>query len=201
MSVFACALVLMGLCVLAYPYARDALIEAGQRKLMTQWCRSLTEEAADVPEESDGADKACASSAGGLPDTKDVIGILTIEAIDLEQPILRGATEQNLSSSVCAIEPGDTPGEVGNFVIAGHNSRAYGRNFNRLGELRPEDEITVILSDRTLQYRVDSVTVVASDAVDILSGDGSTARITLLTCYYRENGVVDRLAVCGKLVP
>lgn len=201
MRVSACALMLMGFGVLGYPYARDALIEARQQKLMAQWCRSLMEESVDVQEASDVADKDSASSAGVLPEADDVIGILTIEAIDLQQPILRGATEKNLSSSVCTVEQGDMPGEIGNFVIAGHNSRAFGRNFNRLGELRPEDEIKVILSDRTLQYRVDSVTVVAADAVDILSGDGSTARITLLTCYYRENGIVDRLAVCGVLVP
>ena len=70
-----------------------------------------------------------------FPSTINGIGILTIEAIDLQLPIAEGVDEATLR-----IAPGRVPqtaqiGEVGNAVIAGHRNYTFGSMFNRLGEL------------------------------------------------------------------
>ena len=68
-------------------------------------------------------------------------GVLTIKKIDLKIPVLKEDTEENLNISVAHVAGTSGPGEVGNYVIAGHRMRAYGRHFNRLHEVTVGDEI------------------------------------------------------------
>ena len=59
-------------------------------------------------------------------------GIITIEKINLKSVILKSATKHNLDISVCAVLSSRTMGQTGNYVLAGHYSRIYGRHFNRI---------------------------------------------------------------------
>lgn len=70
------------------------------------------------------------------------IGALEIEQIDLKLPVVEGIDKAQLEVALGHIPETAPIGEVGNAVLAGHRSYAYGRFFNRLGEMKVGDELT-----------------------------------------------------------
>ena len=127
-------------------------------------------------------------------------GVLTIKKIDLKIPVLKEDTEENLNISVAHVAGTSGPGEAGNYVIAGHRMRAYGRHFNRLHEVAVDDEIQFTgLEGETYVYRVFEVLVVNPEDTWVLQPSGEDKLITLVTCDYSQKPSV-RLIVRGKLV-
>jgi LPXTG-site transpeptidase (sortase) family protein len=79
------------------------------------------------------------------------------------------------------------PGQVGNVVLAGHLDYVdYGAAvFYRLRDLRPGDEVTMVLSDGTeVKYAVQSVAEYDEETAPIADIVGRTPNeaITLITC-------------------
>ena len=70
-----------------------------------------------------------------------VIGLLKIDKIDLNYPILSESNDELLKISICRFT-GPMPNEVGNLCIAGHNY-IDNRFFSRLNELNIGDKIEV----------------------------------------------------------
>jgi LPXTG-site transpeptidase (sortase) family protein len=69
------------------------------------------------------------------------IGILTIDKINLELPVIDGVDNMQ-QKVVVGCTPQTVPiGAVGNAVIVGQRSNQYGQLFNRLGELEIGDTI------------------------------------------------------------
>ncbi|MEU7899778.1 class E sortase [Nonomuraea sp. NPDC049152] len=96
------------------------------------------------------------------------------------------------------------PGKVGNFVLSGHRT-TYAAPFNRIDELRRDDEIIVDAREARYTYRVISQDVVEPDEVDILAPvpgkpdiSAIRAMITLTTCH-PEYSAAQRLIVYGVL--
>ncbi|MBM7615753.1 class D sortase [Alkaliphilus hydrothermalis] len=109
-------------------------------------------------------------------------GTLKIEKIDFHQPILSGATKQNLDISISSMKNSGKPGEDGNYVIAGHRSHTYGRNFNRLDEVSIGDLLVVETDKETFNYRVVEKFLVNPDETWVLKRDKGVKEITLITC-------------------
>ena len=90
---------------------------------------------------------------------------------------------------------------MGNYCIAGHHMRAYGRHFNRLSELGVGDEIKFIAADSTYVYRVFEVLIVKPEDTYVLEApEGEEGLITLITCEYSRKPPL-RLVVRGRLLP
>lgn len=124
--------------------------------------------------------------------------MLTIPAIDLKQVVLETTTKENLDKALTQIKENQRLGE-GNFAIAGHRSRVHGRHFNRLDELKSEDEI--ILEDKDYRYTynvVNKVTVLPSQ-VEVLDDKPGESLVSLVTCT-PINTATHRLIVTGKLI-
>lgn len=186
-------LIVLGVAVFAFPFLRKNHEEHRQREILEEWKQGIA--VIDLQEDEESKE----AWANETEIFKDVAGVLKIEKIDLEQPILKGATEQNLSLSLATIEPTGTPGEKGNFAIAGHNSRTYGRQFNRLWELESGDEITVETDKGEYVYEVTELYIVEANEVWVLEDTLLGAEITLVTCYYPKEGETQRLIVKGMM--
>jgi len=125
-------------------------------------------------------------------------GILIIDSIDLKLPIIRGASAANMLITVTSFDNTAIPGEIGNYAIIGHRNLTYGRNFNRLEEMKIGDEIKVITDKGTYVYTVYDIFLVLPDDVGVLFGTSLEKRITLITCHPMGEPT-HRLIIRGKI--
>lgn len=193
------ACIIVGIAVILLPFAKESIEDYRQQKILMLWQQEMNRVGRE--EETTGTETAIEqeTDAGGNLEGEEVVGVLRIPAIELEQPVLKGATERNLNLSVATIEPTGTPGAEGNFAIAGHNSRTYGRHFNRLEELKNGDELFVDTGTGSYTYKVTDTYVVEAEDVWVLGDTIDGAEITLITCHYSKEGKVQRFIVKGIL--
>lgn len=204
-------LIITGIALMAYPKLREAYYDYKQEQFLREWENSMalleqqgTEEAGDDEEDIAEEDDEQEQNAEKLLERMRYIdenmeGMLKIDRINLNIPILRGATEKNLLISVSSLLETAGPGEVGNYCIAGHRCRTYGRHFNRLDELKEGDRIEVIKKDVFYVYEVFEKITVAPEETWVLAPRGKEKLITLVTCDYSSKPTL-RLIVRGKLV-
>lgn len=130
---------------------------------------------------------------------QSAVGIITIPAVGIEEPILEGVSNQNLSVGVVTVKPNEQPG-VGNYALAGHNELTSGRLlFGNLVHVKVGDLIKITTRQRKYDYRVTQVNhnLDASHG-EIISDQQGRQIITLYTCNNRtEDG---RIMVRGKLI-
>lgn len=133
----------------------------------------------------------------------DVIGMLEIPAIELESPVLEGASQENIKYAVGHLpssSPVNTLGEKDhNFAIAGHRTYTYGQFFNRLDELKEGNEIILTTKDKKYTYKVFETKIVKPTDVDVIYPIKGKSVITLITCH-PKNSNKKRLIVYGELV-
>lgn len=129
---------------------------------------------------------------------QNIEGMLTIDKINLNLPILHGATNKNLKTTAASIENTGKVGEIGNYALAGHRNLTYGRNFNRLGEIVVGDKIEVDDGEKQFEYTVTEILVVKPEEVWVLKGNGENKEITLITCEPMVNPT-HRLIIKGKI--
>ena len=106
------------------------------------------------------------------------LAILRIPEIGLEVPVLPGTGELALNRGVGHIEGTPRPGRGGNVGIAGHRDGFF-RGLKDIGE---GDVLEVETLAETERYRVESITVVSPDRVDVLAPTECPS-VTLVTCF------------------
>jgi sortase A len=106
------------------------------------------------------------------------LAVLHIAKIQLTVPILEGTDELTLNRAVGHIGGTALPGQDGNVGIAGHRDSF----FRGLKDIRPGDEITLLLSEGETTYVVDRLTIVEPRNVGVLR-PGDRSSVTLVTCY------------------
>jgi sortase A len=213
--VLAAILIIVGLGLLAYPTLREQYFDYRQQQLLKAWIE--TQAVAAPP-------KVVVNPAiqGAVLETQDAVapapspvhrldparekyiqenmeGILVIDKIGLKIPVLREDTKENLNISVAHVAGTAGPGEAGNYCIAGHRMRTYGRHFNRLHEVSKGDQIKFIGPDATYFYRVFEVLVIPPEETWVLEPSEEETLITLITCDYSQKPSL-RLVVRGQLV-
>ena len=110
-------------------------------------------------------------------------GVLTIGKINLKMPVVPGACEEQLKTAAGWVTQTAPVGEIGNAVIAGHRQYAYGRQFNRLGELEPGDIIQYqSAEDKTYKFSVYDSLVIEPDDQSVFDQPADRAILTLYTC-------------------
>lgn len=115
---------------------------------------------------------------------QNIIGTLSIPAINLFYPIYDGATNKNLLSGVARIDGTSYPvgGINTNSVIAGHNGYAGRTYFSRIDRLVSGDLINIQNRKELLTYEVYSTAVIKPDDVVALAVIPGQDTVTLLTC-------------------
>lgn len=116
-----------------------------------------------------------------------VIGLLKIDKIDLNYPILSESNDELLKISICRFT-GPMPNEVGNLCIAGHNY-IDNRFFSRLNELNIGDKIEVYdFYGNKKDYTIFKTYEVEENDLSCTNQNvGNNNILTLLTCNNLDN--------------
>ena len=123
--------------------------------------------------------------------------MLSIEALDLELPVLGDSGDAALEVSPCLYAGPDSPEFEGNIVITGHNYK-NDSHFGRLDELKDGDTITY--TDKwgdMYRYEVYDREAIAPDQIVALEEYEGDRALSLLTCT--QNGK-NRLLVRCRLI-
>ncbi|HEY2491750.1 MAG TPA: class D sortase [Paenibacillus sp.] len=208
-------LIVIGIIMLCYPKLSEMVDDYQQQKLAMEWQNSLhnidngEDDSFQTKNETTPSDNvAMDDEADDLQGEKvkldfskdqNLEGMLRIDQIDLQLPILHGATKKNMKISVASIVNTGEAGEVGNYAIAGHRNHTYGRNFNRLDEIKQGDKIEVDNGEQQFEYTVTEKLRVKPEEVWVLEGNDADKEITLVTC----DPMIDpthRLIIKGKII-
>ena len=130
------------------------------------------------------------------PPEGDPVGVIRIPKIGLERTIVQGITVPDLRKGPGHYPDSPMPGQLGNAAIAGHRT-TYGQPFNRLDELVPGDEITILTLHGTFKYAVTEQLVVSPHDVQVLDPTPD-ATLTLTTCHPKYSAS-QRLVVKARL--
>ncbi|MGM0843626.1 MAG: class D sortase [Bacillota bacterium] len=215
-------IILSGLSVMVYPKATDYVDAYQQDKLLKQWeSEAATDEeeplnpepAAETAEETyinlnDVFDPSARTSEEVASERErsgsenslgsNMLGIITINKIDVKLPVLRGASQFNLKYGAGHLQGTAMPGETGNSAIAAHRSREQGKMFNRLGELQSGDTISVKTKSGSFDYKVTDTKIVEPTDLSVLD-ESDEGILTLITCDPIENPV-NRLIVRAEIL-
>lgn len=107
-----------------------------------------------------------------------VIGKITLNRLHKSYPIIEGTDVTELARGVGHYSASVLPGGKGNSILAGHRDSV----FRKLGELRPDDQISLETLSGSFTYLVTGSKIVEVDDTSVfLNSDSAT--ITLITCY------------------
>ena len=108
----------------------------------------------------------------------DVIGEIQVPRLGLNAIVVQGDSPANLRRAVGHLSKSALPGEWGNVALAGHRDTF----FRTLRDIRLGDEIKFKTRERSFEYLVESIEVVAPTDIRVLKS--STGHdLTLLTCF------------------
>jgi sortase A len=200
-------LVIAGLVLMIWPKAREWVDDYKQHKLLEDARASLADASAPPSREASyeqlsqlfaqAAGEDASPSPSGEPESspvqvtgspgmerppKGAIAILRIAKIDLELPVLEGATQANMKVGAAHMSETSPLGEIGNAAIAAHRAFTKGRLFNRLNEVEVGDTLELERKGETEEYKVYRVVRVLPTDLSVLEGNGKDRMITLITC-------------------
>lgn len=220
-NVLSVILVACGIGLLCYPTLRDQYLAYQQEQLMLHWQESLllidqeqideepvVEESANSEEDKVLAEKKQQEEqekAKKQQEQRDAYikkymeGIIEIPSIKLKIPVLKGASVQNLKISAASLEGSAKAGQIGNYVIAGHRMRAYGKIFNRLDDLHEGDEILISDGNEEYLYTITEKYFVKPEETWVLNGNDVDREITLISCHPIYNPT-HRIIIKGKIM-
>lgn len=128
------------------------------------------------------------------------VSVLRIPTIQLESPVIDGATPAKLNRALGMIANLDAPGTPnGSSAIAGHQSHQFGHFFNRLNELQIGDRFELEISTDLLVYEVFDIQIVKPNNVEVLNRQEGISILSLITCYPERSNKY-RLVVQAKQV-
>ncbi len=108
----------------------------------------------------------------------DVIGEIQVPRLGINVIVVQGDSPSNLRRAVGHISKSALPGAWGNVVLAGHRDTF----FRPLRDIRLGDEIRFETPERSFDYLVESIKIVAPSDLQVL--EPSTGHdLTLLTCF------------------
>lgn len=192
-KIMSLTLIIIGLMVFSYPRASELYIDYQQEKLMQEWRESL----ADIEDnEVSEGDNECDSN---VVLAENIEGMLIIDKIDLNLPILIGSTKDNMRKSATSIENTGKLGQMGNYGIAGHRNRTYGSIFNRLDEVYVGDNLKLDDGKTQYNYEVVEKLYVKPEETWVLSSSMPSKEVTLITCHPQGNST-HRLVIKGRIL-
>ena len=161
----------------------------GYAAFQIHWHHASAEKALAIAEEmittQKESDQAESESVGELYKTgalryqvDDVIGILSIPALEETYPIIEGTDEEMLMKGVGHYATTALPGGNEQILLSGHK----GTVFQRLGELQPGDRFIVDMGYDSYEYEMRESEIVAADDTTVITPRGEEV-LTLSTCY------------------
>ena len=216
------ALIAAGLLFAAFPWLKAGYYEFRKDKMLNDWGVYTLLTSPDGEQIAKGMDKPLElvyskMSFSKKPLDKDGVleevtnpkmdhnyvlanmtGTITIKSINLRSPILRGDTVHNLDLGICEVTGTVPMGSRGNYLLAGHKSRIYGRHFSRLSEVAIGDIVVVSNGLESYKYEVYEKLHVSPDDLWIMDNTADST-MTMITCDYTQQPI-GRFAVKARLI-
>lgn len=114
-----------------------------------------------------------------VPSIGDAVGLLEIDKIDGELPIVEGTDPDDLEKGVGHYKGSFYPDENGQIVLSGHRDTV----FRRAGELEIGDELKIVLPYGEFSYQITATKIVEADDQSIITLDDTQEELILTTCY------------------
>ena len=127
-------------------------------------------------------------SSFGLSD--DMIGYISIGAMEIELPLYIGASEENMSQGAAVLGQTSMPigGKNSNCGIAAHRGWKGTPMFREIEALKPGDEVVVTNLWESLKYKVVKTIVIDPTDIDAVKIIADADMLTLITCHpYTKN--------------
>lgn len=178
-------LILLGISVILFPSLQEKYYDWQQDKVMDNLQSDLSKLNYSFEQAmSDTSFTDPAIDEERIPNVDTgTLGVIVIDKIDVQLPILEDATEANMKVSATHLVETAPIGSEGNAAIAAHRAHKKGRLFNRLGELEIGDQIDVTLADQTqIRYTIDQISVVEPTDLSVLEDPHLGQVLTLITC-------------------
>ncbi|MEC1549431.1 class A sortase [Bacillus rugosus] len=195
--------ILLGLLLICSPFLKGGIIAYLSK---SQNESALTVEQLKKNNEKDAAfefdsieppDLMEAIKAGFDHDQKSIIGRITIKSVDLELPILKGTTNENLLIGAATMRPNQKMGE-GNYPLAGHHLKQESLLFGPLENIKTGAQIVITDFKKDYIYSVSSKEIISEMDAKVIE-ETNEKEITLITCD-KAAETEGRLVVKGKLV-
>ncbi len=114
-----------------------------------------------------------------FPKKGDKVGILEIEKIHAELPIIEGTDEDELSQGVGHLKDTVYPTQNDQILLSGHRDTV----FKRMGELEIGDIMTVKLPYGDFTYEIYETFIVGADDTTVIGSTSPDEVLTVTTCY------------------
>lgn len=183
-------LFIVGVSLAVYPWVDRYIQDSKQQQLLETWSELQTVLTEDNQEKDRSEPDAGLIEEGPQDEPTDdprMIGTVTIPAIAVKEPILPDATAPSLKVGAGQVVADRRPGEQGNFAIAAHRSRTFGKQFNRLGELEVGDEVVIETREGRYVYEVSESFLVLPDELSVLEQSTDASELTMITCHPVKN--------------
>ncbi|MEU1827152.1 sortase [Streptomyces abikoensis] len=146
------------------------------------------------------------TTTGGGGKVAEVLRIPTL-GDDWKQPVYEGVGDRQLRAGVGHFPGTESPGQIGNYSLAGHRSGVASPAFKDIDRVQPGTTITVTTANRiTYTYKVSKVSTVVPTEVNVIAQvpgkpqeTPTKAMLTLVTCW-PANGHSKRVVVNAELV-
>jgi len=188
-------IILTGLGIIVYPYAKEKYEDYKGNQAIAELEKQLDNGDDDINIELTDNDEGNASNLTlgtqepDVPSTVDgstpALGLLYIDKLNLKLAIIEGVTNQALNGTIAGHEPKTSlPNKAGNCALASHRSLTYGRNFNRLNEMKIGDKIKIRTKEGYINYTVFKKYIVLRTDTSPLAQptDPKERMVTLITC-------------------
>ena len=219
-TIFFILIFFVGLSVVLYPAARNALTrqqQAAALKAYQQAADALTEaeDAAALAQAEDYNQRLADAMPGaflepgaveGYDDVLNtagdgIMGRISIPKLHIDLPICHGTDAEALETNIGHLEGTSLPvgGAGTHAVLSGHRGLPSAKLFSNLDKLEKGDTFTITVLDRVLTYEVDQISTVLPNETDLLRPVAGQDYVTLMTCTpYGIN--THRLLVRGRRI-
>ncbi|WP_066506840.1 class D sortase [Abyssisolibacter fermentans] len=175
--------------------SEDILIEYKNTLNNIQNHKNLIKE--DISNQHTSIENAQLTEKKIYPKTGEVIGVINIDQISLELPIIEDSNDKNLWLGASHIRGTPLYWEKGNSFLAAHRLRTYGKLFNRLHELNIGDEVTVSNPNDDFTYVVYDIEVISPDNKKCFTKNKGEYNLSLVTCT--KNGKERLVVYCRRI--
>ncbi|MGG3032715.1 class A sortase [Bacillus stercoris] len=195
--------ILLGLLLISSPYIKGGIIaylskSQSESALTVEQLKKNNEREAEFEFDSiEPPELMDAVKAGFDHDQKAVIGRITIKSVDLELPIVKGTTNENLLIGAATMRPDQKMGE-GNYPLAGHHLKQKSLLFGPLENVKTGAQIVITDFKKDYIYSVTSKDIISEMDAEVIE-ETNKKEITLITCD-KAVKTEGRLVVKGELV-
>jgi len=130
-------------------------------------------------------------------DKKAIIGQITIKSVNLNLPILKGTTNQNLLVGATTMRADQQMGE-GNYPLAGHHMKQPNVLFSPLVNIQPHAEVDITNKKNKYIYQVVFKKIIDKTESNVIHNT-KEKQLTLITCD-KATQTNKRILVRAKLM-